>query len=263
MERQTESDFPTEDYEAHQTAQDADYAAEYRRWVASLSESDRQRLTLDGILEPDCSIRATSCGSGSGEIDIALISGWAGRENGERVPTIDAILPTDTDQDQLRALGLSEEQAEAVLEWETARNADAINDLAADRLARFFVLLMPSNSKTKINLSLLGARALAGGFLMNRSGTTTLSDLAQRAGMSKQLLDFHTRRMEDALDFHGFAQKGVHTREVYSQAAKERWSTLTPAERRARRRGQSGIVGTQHETHNAQRVNLTGSTGVE
>jgi hypothetical protein len=115
MERQTESDFPTEDYEAHQTAQDAAYAAEYRRWVASLSEADRQRLTLDGLHEPDTNFRAGSGDSG-GEIDLALIAGGAGRENDERVPTIGAEIPEATDHDQLRELGLSAAKAEAVLQ---------------------------------------------------------------------------------------------------------------------------------------------------
>jgi len=254
MERQTESDFPPEDYEAHQTAQDAAYAAEYRRWVASLSETDRQRLTLDGILEPDCSIRATSCGGGGGEIDVSLVPGGAGYEGADCVPTMAAPIPEGTDHDQLRELGLSAKQAAAVEAWISRRDADRVNALAADRLARFFTLLLPPTALHKINLSLLGVRALAGLFLMNRNGSMTMTALAERAMMSKQLLDHHVRRMGDALHFHGFGLKKESARAVYAEAAKQRWASLTPAERRARRRGAKGIIGSAQSAPPAAQI---------
>jgi len=253
MERQTESDFPPEDYEAHQTAQDAAYAAEYRRWVASLSEADRQRLTLDGLHEPDTNFRAGSGDSG-GEIDLALIAGGAGRENDERVPTIGAEIAEATAHDQLRELGLSAKQAAAVEAWISRRDADRVNALAADRLARFFTLLLPPTTMHKINLSLLGVRALAGLFLMNRNGTITLTELAERAKMSKQLLDHHVRRIGDAMSFHGFGLKKESARAVYAQAARQRWASLTPAERRARRRGAKGIIGSAQSAPPAAQI---------
>lgn len=256
---ETESDFPSEDYEAHQAAQDAVYEREYRRWVATLSEADRQRLTLDGLHEPDTNFRAGSGDSG-GEIDLSLIGGGAGRENNERVPTIGAEIPEATDHDQLRELGLSAAKAEAVLQWISRRQAAEINALAADRLARFFALLIPATSLHKINISLLGVRALAAHFLMNRNGTSTMTAMAERAKMSKQLLDHHVRAVGDALHFHGFGLKRESTRAVYSEAAKARWAALTPEERLARRHGQKGIVGTQHATNDDQ--NLTVSTSL-
>jgi hypothetical protein len=251
MERETESDFPSDDYTTHQAAQDAVYEREYRRWVSTLSEANRQRLTLDGLHEPDTNFRAGSGDSG-GEIDLALIAGGAGRENDERVPTIDPPEFEGTDHDQLRELGLSAAKAEAVLAWISRRQAAEINALAADRLARFFTLLLPSTTMHKINLSLLGVRALAGLFLMNRSGSVTLTSLAERAKMSKQLLDFHVRRLGDAMSFHGFGLKKESTRAVYSEAAKARWGALTAEERRARRHGVKGIVGTQSAPPAAQ-----------
>lgn len=234
--------------------QDAAYVIEYRRWVASLSETDRQRLTLDGILEPDCSIRAGSGGSGGGEIDIALVAGGAGRESGERVPTMAAPIPEATDFEQLRELGLTAAQAIAVEAWINRRDADRVNELAADRLARFFSLLLPPTTMHKINLSLLGVRALAGLFLMNRNGTTTLTELAARAKMSKQLLDHHVRRIGDAMSFHGFGLKKESARAAYAEAARQRWSALTPEERRARRRGERGIIGSAQSTQPAAQI---------
>ena len=247
---QTESDFATDDNTTHQTAQDAAYEREYRRWVATLSEADRQRLTLDGLHEPDCNIRAACGGGGSGMIDLALVSGGVGYEDDHRVPTITPDFEP-TAYDQLRELGLSAKKADAVLAWIDRRNADEVNALAADRLARFFALLLPSTTMHKINLSLLGVRALAGLFLMNRTGST-LTALAERAGMSKQLLDFHVRRLGDAMHFHGFGLKKESTRAVYSEAAKARWAALTPEERLARRHGVKGIVGTQSAPPAAQ-----------
>ena len=256
---ETESDFPQEDYEQRRAAMDAAYSQEYRRWVETLSEADRQRLTIDGLHEPDINFRPTG-GSGSGEIDLALVAGGAGRENDERVPTIVAEIPEATDQDQLRELGLSAAKAQAVLQWISRRNAAEVNALAADRLARFFTLLLPATTKHKINISLLGVRALAAHFLMNRNGTSTMTALAERAKMSKQLLDHHVRVVGDALHFHGFGLKKESARANYSAAARARWGRLTPEQRRARRHGQKGIVGTQQATSNEQ--NLTSSTSL-
>ena len=249
---ETESEFHQEHYEQRQAAMDAAYSQEYRRWFATLSETDRQRLTLDGLHEPDCNLRVLSNGTG-GEIALELVAGKAGYDDDKRrVPTLDADIPEGTDHAQLRDIGLSSKQAEAVLKWISYRNSDEVNRLAADRLARFFALLMPPTTMHKINLHLLGIRSLAGLFLTNRDGSTTLTDLAQRAGVSKQLLAFHARKIADAMNFHGIAQKRESSREVYSQAAKARWAALTPEERIARRHGARGIRGTQHATPTAQ-----------
>ena len=261
MEQTTESSFSTFDYELHQAAEDEIYRREYVRWVASLSDHDRQQLVADGLLEPcNCNIRASSTGGGGGEIDISLVPGGAGYEGDDCVPTIAAPIPEGTDFEQLRELGLSAAKAEAVLQWISRRQAAEINALAADRLARFFTLLIPPTSQHKINISLLGVRALAAHFLMNRNGTSTMTAMAERAKMSKQLLDHHVRAVGDALHFHGFGLKKESTRAVYSEAAKARWAALTPEERLARRHGQKGIVGTQHATNDDQ--NLTVSTSL-
>jgi hypothetical protein len=251
---QTETDRASDDYELRQKVEDELYEREYRRWVASLSESDRQRLTLDGLHEPDCNIRAASCGGGGGEIDISLVPGGAGYEGADCVPTMAAPIPEASDFEQLRELGLSAKQAAAVEAWISRRDADRVNALAADRLARFFTLLLPPTTMHKINLSLLGVRALAGLFLMNRNDNITLTELAERAKMSKQLLDHHVRRIGDAMSFHGFGLKKESSRAVYAEATRQRWASLTPAERRARRRGQRGIVGSAQSAPPAAQI---------
>jgi hypothetical protein len=80
MERQTETDLAA-DYETRQKLEDEIYEQEYRRWIASLSDHDRQRLVADGLLAPDTSIRA-GAGSSGGAIEESLITGRAGTEGG-------------------------------------------------------------------------------------------------------------------------------------------------------------------------------------
>jgi hypothetical protein len=236
---QTESDFAA-DYEAHATAQDAAYQREYERWVATLSEQDRERLTLDGLLEPDTSHRISSGGGGGGEIDISLVPHGAGRaDDGECVPTIGPPDHDGTPLDQLRELGLSAAKAEAVLQWIARRHDAEVNKLSADRLARFFAHLLPAQTSHKINLALLGVRALAAHYLMNRNGSATMTSLAQRANMSKQLLDHHVHRTADAMRFHGFGMKRESTRAIYAENARAQWAALTPEQRRQRRAGKA------------------------
>ena len=44
---QTETDRASDDYELRQKVEDELYEREYRRWVESLSDHDRQRLVAD------------------------------------------------------------------------------------------------------------------------------------------------------------------------------------------------------------------------
>jgi hypothetical protein len=243
MERETESDFPTEDYEAHQTAQDAAYAAEYRRWVSTLSEPDRQRLTLDGILEPDCSIRA-GAGSSGGAIEESLITGRAGTEGDSFVPTLAAVVMEGSFAEQLAdAAGISTAQATAALDWIKSHNQSVAIAEASDIIARLLSEFFPQHHR--IDLHLVGTRLLAFKFLLNRHGTETLTHLAERGGCSKQLLSHHARLIGDRLgNFQPMGGKRSEARSAYAEAQRESWSALTAEERKARRRGQSGIIGT-------------------
>jgi hypothetical protein len=73
--------------------------------------------------------------------------------------------------------------------------------------------------------------------MLNRDGTTTLSDWAQKVGASKQLLSWHLKSLEDSTSLHWIGGKRFEARAVYSQATRERWAALTPEERIARRAG--------------------------
>jgi hypothetical protein len=110
-------------------------------------------------------------------------------------------------------------------------------EIAADMLAKLLAEIVPAQGP--INLSLIGQKILAVTFLMNRNGTATLTAIAGRAGVSKQLLDHHVNKIGDKLGFHGANQKRAECRAVYAESARERWAALTPEQRRARRRGKA------------------------
>ena len=236
METTTESDYPSEDYEAHQTAQDAVYEREYRRWVSSLSEADRQRLTLDGLLEPDTNIRA-GAGSGAGAIEESLISGRAGTEGENLVPTLAAVVMEGSLAEQLAdAAGISTAQANAALDWIKSENQSLAIAEASDIIAKLLSEFFPQHHR--IDLHLVGTRLLAFKFLLNRHGTETLTHLAERGGCSKQLLSHHARLIGDRLGgFQAMGQKKSEARSAYAEAQRESWSKLTPEERITRRRG--------------------------
>jgi hypothetical protein len=131
---------------------------------------------------------------------------------------------------------------------EIDEQADTPFSLAADMLSRLLAEFIPESGP--IRLDLLGQKILALHFLLNRNGTATLTSLAGRAGISKQLLDYTTNKIADQFNFHGFGQKTAKSRASYSAAARASWAALTPEQRRSRRRGKAA----QQATHAA---NLT------
>jgi hypothetical protein len=185
-----------------------------------------------------------------------MTASGTGYENGVQVAIGLPEEPEDADGDSLREFAdLTEKQAEDVLLWiEIRRNqeGDEIKAVAADRLAKFFAHLLPKPPAIKINPQLLGLRVLAASYLLNRNGNVTMTELASRAGVSKQLLDHHVRKIEGELDFHGWAQKCTASRAVYSEATKARWAALSPEERRARRAGKNNLPAAQGATATAQ-----------
>jgi hypothetical protein len=121
-----------------------------------------------------------------------------------------------------------------MLDWLRAQKRDATTRSDADMLAKAFSTAIPE--KGKINLSLVGLRFLALYWLLNSSGDS-LTELAKRAGQSKQLLDWHANKLGRELNFHGWQQKAASSRATYSARTRQRWAELTPEERRQRRAG--------------------------
>ena len=246
------------DHASRQNAEDAAYAIEYERWVDSLPPEEKARLGDLGLDSP--SLPNFRGGSGNGHADPTLTAHGVGHENGIQVALAMPQEPAEADADWLMDFaGLSHKQAADVMLWLEMRRhekGDEIEASAADRLAKFFALLLPKPPAVKINPQILGLRVLGVFYLLNRNGNTTLTTLASRAGVSKQVLDHHARRVESELNFHGWGQKSIASRASYSNHAKERWAALSPEQRKARRHGQKGIVGTTND----QRSNLTTPT---
>ena len=158
----------------------------------------------------------------------------------------------DTDADHLaEAANITTEQAEAALVWLGKHYEQEIRHAAGDVLARLINTIVPA--KGRISLQVVALRFIACTFLLNRIGNESLTTLAGRCGVSKQLLDFHAITIADRLGFHGFAQKRREARAAYAAAQLESWSKLTPAESPPSREGRANIE---------QRSNLTLSTGV-
>jgi hypothetical protein len=144
----------------------------------------------------------------------------------------------DTDADHLaEAANITTAQAEAALVWLGKHYEQEIRHAAGDILARLITTIVPC--KGRISLQVVALRFIACTFLLNRIGNESLTALAGRCGVSKQLLDFHAITVADRLGFHGFAQKRSEARAVYSQVQRESWSRLTPEERKARRAGKN------------------------
>jgi hypothetical protein len=131
-------------------------------------------------------------------------------------------------------LGTTPKVVRAMLAWLREHQSAGKTQEQADTLARAFAIAVPR--KGKINLSLVGLRFLGLFWLLNSSGES-LTDLAKRAQVSKQLLDWHANKLGRALNFHGYQQKAAASRKNYADAAKARWSALSPDERRQRRAG--------------------------
>ena len=246
------------DHATRQAFEDASYTSEYARWTDSLSPDEKARLEGLGVAE--AMLPNFRGGNGNGYADPTLTAHGIGHENGRQVAVVLPEPTADDDTDWLMDFaGLSHKQAADVMLWLEMRRhekGDEIEASAADRLAKFFALLLPKPPAVKINPQILGLRVLGVFYLLNRNGNTTLTTLASRAGVSKQVLDHHARRVESELNFHGWGQKSIASRASYSNHAKERWAALSPEQRKARRHGQKGIVGTTND----QRSNLTTPT---
>ena len=141
----------------------------------------------------------------------------------------------DTDADRLaEAANLTTKQAEAALVWLSKHYEQEIRHAAGDVLGRLITTIVPLEGR--ISLQVVALRFVACIFLLNR-GTETLTALASRCGVSKQLLDFHAIHVADTLGFHGFAQKRTEARAAFADAQREAWAKLTPEQRKARRAG--------------------------
>ena len=176
-------------------------------------------------------------------IEPALLPGYLVHEaDGEETIGIwDDHTQGDTPQQRLADhAGIRLDQAEAALEWMKSEDRISEFEIAGAILGRLFGLIIPNEGR--IRLDLIGQKFLAVHFLLNRNGTATLTGIAERAGVSKQLLDHHAVTMGGKLGFHGVGQKREGAREAYASVQREIWSKLSPEQRRQRRAGKKSTA---------------------
>lgn len=174
-------------------------------------------------------------------IEPALLTGETfNDESGEVLGAWDNHDNLDTPIQRLADhAGIRLDQAEAALEWMKSEDRISEFEIAGAILGRLFGLIIPAEGR--IRLDLIGQKFVAVHFLLNRNGTATLTGIAERSGVSKQLLDHHLNTLGRKLGFHGVGQKLESTREAYAEAQRAVWARLTPEERKARRAGKKAM----------------------
>lgn len=219
------------------------YCREYEAWIESLPEAEREALPED-LREP-LPIRDSSAGSRTGAPGESTHIGFVVRVSDNGRTSFEeaehATPPEDSVADQLREVAnLDAEQAEVVAGWVAENSRRIALEQASDFLADFLENII--NPEGPINLSVVAQKTIALRFMLGRR-RESLTDLAKRAQVSKQLVSYHGRTLETALGrFHGVLQKRRGAVESYAAAMRESWQGLTPDERIARRHGKKATA---------------------
>lgn len=155
-----------------------------------------------------------------------------------QVRGIELIDQLDTDQfDQpeellAEAANITIHQAQRALEWMQGQTTQQGDHDTSDAILRALNIIVVSS-----NPFVCGLRAMAMKWLIRDEGEP-ISVIAERCGISRQLLHFHVRSVEKQTGIHNQAQKRASLRPMYALNARERWSLLDAAQRRARRNSQ-------------------------
>ena len=131
-------------------------------------------------------------------------------------------------------LGLNLTQAKRLMAWLCKRGTESKRQDNADELSRAFAVNIPRAGK--INAEHVGLQFVALYWLLNQTGES-LTSLASRVGVSKQLLDWHAKKQSHRNNFRGVQQKRASASRVYSESAKARFAAMTPEQRRQHRAG--------------------------
>jgi DNA-binding MarR family transcriptional regulator len=174
-----------------------------------------------------------------------------------QVRGIELIDTLDTDQfDQPHELlaehaNITIPQAKRALDWMKEQGESQHDHDLADTILRVLAILIPASNT--LNAFLIGVRAVSLKWLL-RPESENMTALAARVGISKQLLSHHILEMERITGLHASAQKAPQTREVYAEAARQRWKDLDAQQRRARRNS------TRYRRHIAEMAAQAGLT---
>ncbi len=152
--------------------------------------------------------------------------------NGELIDRLDFEAMDAPEELLAEAAGIGVLQAQRALAWMRDQGEQQHDHDTADALLRLLALLIPQAQM--LDGFVIGLRACALRWLLRPEGET-MTALARRLEISKQLLSFHVRSMEKITGVHSAAQKSPHTRASYAESARQRWGMLDANQRRARR----------------------------
>ena len=131
-------------------------------------------------------------------------------------------------------IGINIAQAKTLIAWLAKRGNETTRKDNADELSHAFAVNIPRSGK--INAEHVGLQFVALYWLLNQTGES-LTSLASRVGVSKQLLDWHAKKQSRRNNFRGVQQKRASASKVYSESAKARNAAMTPEQRRQHRAG--------------------------
>ncbi len=242
-----------------------EYVREYESWIEGLTEAERAALPEElrkPLIHSDLSFGGGRSGTpGNESTHAGFVVKITDNCRTTLEEAVNAIRPEDSITDELREVAdLDAEQAVAVAGWVEANARRLAIEDAADLLAAFLEKIIPPEGK--IRLQVVAQKTIALRFMIGRR-KESLTALAERCGLSKQLVCHHGRTLEAELGerFHGILQKRKGAVINFAHAMRESWQALAPEERKARRRGNKNAAPAHAETSNEQRTNLTSAEG--
>ena len=133
-------------------------------------------------------------------------------------------------------------------DWEREGRSSA----SADLLKLTLESLLPANGFGGATSKALGLRCICLLWMLQSDkhdlGSRSLAEIAQELGVSRAIMSFHVRSLEEQLGFfHTRGQKGIEARESYQESVKVGWQT------RREKHGETGRKAAKHPEKAARR----------
>jgi len=142
----------------------------------------------------------------------------------------------------------TEETQRLKADWQREGRSSASSDLLKLTLES----LLPANGFGGATSKALGLRCICLLWMLQSDrhdlGSRSLAEIAEELGVSRAIMSFHVRSLEEQLGFfHARGQKAIEARESYQQSVKAGWQT------RREKHGETGRKPPLHPEQNAKR----------
>jgi len=142
----------------------------------------------------------------------------------------------------------TEETERLKADWEREGRSSA----SADLLKLTLESLLPANGFGGATSKALGLRCICLLWMLQSErhdlGSRSLAEIAEGLGVSRAIMSFHVRSLEEQLGFfHARGQKAVEARESYQESVRAGWET------RREKHGKTGRKPAQHPEKAARR----------